>query len=479
MRVVFAFLINTLFNFAIGLLVAKFLGPEQFGRFALALAVAVVIQTAAFDWIRLTAVRFYSERSRSLRPELRATLDTTFAVLACGVVALAFLAVLAGMNFALPRRLVGLAVAAAITNGLFDYHMALARARFHDALYGRLIITKNLLAVTLTVGGAFVFASAQMALAGTCLSMAGSLILVREAFRDPVASPRLARTSLAFDYMRYSVPIVAANFLYLMIPFINRALVAAWYGFAQTGQFSLALDIGTRVMAAVGTALDVLLFQIAVRAEELHGPDHAKEQVARNMAVVFAILLPATTGLWLVLPSLERLFVPAEFRGPFAHYLALLLPGLFCYGLMHFAVNPIFQIGKRTVPMIAGAVVACAIDPLVIALLPRGSDASSLAIAQAASTVGALIVLLGFALFTDPRWPRGRDLAIAAVASLAMGSVLMPLRHWPPGVATLTVEIVAGTTIYAAFVAAFDVAGLRSVAVATLRSWRDHAGQLS
>src|SRR5580704_1848397 len=110
MRVVLAFFVNTLFNFAIGLLVAKFLGPEQFGRFALALAVGVVIQTAAFDWIRLTAVRFYSERSRSARPELRATLDTTFGVFACGIMALAFVAVFAGMNFALPQALVGLAV---------------------------------------------------------------------------------------------------------------------------------------------------------------------------------------------------------------------------------------------------------------------------------------------------------------------------------------------------------------------------------
>ena len=307
MKVVFAFFVNTLLNFAIGLLVAKFLGPDQFGRFALAVAVGVVIQTAAFDWIRLTAVRFYSERSRSARPELRATLDTTFAVFACGLVALAFVAVFAGMTFALPQSLIGLAVAAAITNGLFDYNTALVRARFHDTLYMRLIITKNILALTLTVGGAFIFGSAQMALAGTCFSMAGSILLAREALRDPAAKRHLARRSLALDYMRYSLPIVAANFLYLMIPFINRALVTKYYGFAETGQFSLALDIGTRVMAAIGTALDVLLFQIAVRADELHGPEHAKEQVASNMAVVFAIMLPTTS---------RALAHPAEPRAP-------------------------------------------------------------------------------------------------------------------------------------------------------------------
>jgi O-antigen/teichoic acid export membrane protein len=477
MRIVFAFFVNTLFNFAIGLLVAKFLGPDQFGRFALALAVGVVIQTAAFDWIRLTAVRFYSEHRRSAHPELRATLDLTFAIFACGLVALAFVAAFAGMTFALPQSLVGLAVAAAITNGLFDYNTALVRARFNDMLYLRLIITKNILALLLTVGGAFVFGSAQMALAGTCFSMAGSLIVAREALRDPAATPRLARRSLAFEYMRYSVPIVAANFLYLMMPFVNRALVTAWYGFAETGQFSLALDIGTRVMAAIGTALDVLLFQIAVRADELHGPEQAKQQVAQNMAVVFAIMLPATAGLWLILPSLDQLVVPQDFRGPFAHYLTLLLPGLFCSSLMSFAINPVFLIPKRTAPLIAGALVACALDPIFIALLPRGGDATSLAIAQTGAMVGALVALICFAAFTQPRWPRGRDLAIAIMGTAAMSAALMPLRQWPAGVVTLAVEIVAGATVYAAFIAAFDMAGLRSLAIATLRSWRARTGK--
>ena len=78
MKVLLAFLVNALFNFAIGLIVARFLGPEEYGRFALALALTVVVQTAVFDWIRLAAIRFYSERSRADTPEVRATLDVSF-----------------------------------------------------------------------------------------------------------------------------------------------------------------------------------------------------------------------------------------------------------------------------------------------------------------------------------------------------------------------------------------------------------------
>ena len=464
MKVLIAFFVNTLFNFAIGLLVAKFLGPDQFGRFALALAVGVLIQTALFDWIRLTAVRFYSERSRRDRPELRATLDVTFAIVAFAVAIVTVVIMLCGFTFSLSNSLVVLAAAAAIANGLFDYHTALVRARFHDTLYSRLIITKNFLALLLTAGGAFFFRSAQMALIGVCLSMAGSMLLARGALGDKDARPNLARARLAVDYLRYALPIVGANALYLLIPLANRALVTNVYGFAETGQYSLAFDIGTRVVAAIGTALDVLLFQIAVRADELHGAQRAKEQVAANMGIVFAIMLPATAGLWLILPSLDGLVVPQEFRLPFEHYLTLLLPGLLCYGLMNFAINPIFQIARRTLPMVAAAAVGCCVDAVLILVLPRGADASSFAVAQAAAVAAGLVALIVIALPSRPRWPRARDLVVAIAGTAAMIAAVAPLREWAPGVVTLIVEIVVGAVVYGCFVALFDLAGLRSFA---------------
>ena len=50
MLIVVSFFSNTAVNFVIGLLLARFLGPADYGRFALTLAIAVVLQTVAFDW---------------------------------------------------------------------------------------------------------------------------------------------------------------------------------------------------------------------------------------------------------------------------------------------------------------------------------------------------------------------------------------------------------------------------------------------
>ena len=174
MKVLAAFFSNVFFNFVIGLMVASFLGPEEFGRFALALAIGLATQTIVFDWLRLGAIRFYSERSAAEQPELRATLDLAFGVLIVWL-AIAAAIVLSLAKTPLSSDLLGLAMGTVVANAMFDYSTALARARFRDGLYARLVVIKNLLALALIGGAAWWFRSAQMALFGGILSLGGSV----------------------------------------------------------------------------------------------------------------------------------------------------------------------------------------------------------------------------------------------------------------------------------------------------------------
>jgi O-antigen/teichoic acid export membrane protein len=469
MRVLLAFCINVMFNFVIGLLVAKFIGPAEYGRFALALATAVAVQALFFDWLRLGATRFYSERVRSEEPALRATLDLGFAVLAFTLAVGASLLMLSGTHFALSNGLIGLAIAAAVANGLFDYHTALVRARFQDRLYTRLVVVKNVMALGLTGGGAFWFGSAKMALIGGILSLTGSVVLARASRVDPGTEPRHARTGVATALMRYSLPIVAANLLYLSIPLANRSIIAVFYGFSETGQFSLAYDIGTKAVQAIGSMLDVLLFQIAVATHERDGAGSAKAQLGQNMAIVFAIILPACAGIWLILPSIEQLIVPVPFRGLFSEYLTFMMGGLFCFALIQYGVNPIFQIDKKTAPLIGAAVIGCVVDLVLILALPYRTHATGLAIAQTCAYAASFLALVFLARFSKPQWPRLYDVAATILGTIGMAVALLPLREAEPGFATLIEQIAAGVIVYGFSVFAFDTAGLRRVLIARLR----------
>ncbi len=259
--------------------------------------------------------------------------------------------------------------------------------------------------------------------------------------------------------------------LYQLIPLANRDFATRFYGFAETGKFALAYDLGLRAVQAVGSALDVLLFQIAVRAHDLHGEDHAREQIARNIAVVFAILLPACVGVWIILPSIEALIVPEAYRGPFGRFLTLMLPGLFCFSLGQFSINAIFQIARKTMPMVMGALATCIADPVLVWLLPRGGDASSLAMAQSLAMAFGLVVLIGFAQANAPQWPRFRDIALSILGCLGMAALAAPLRSLQPGLALMATQMVLAGSFYLLVVASFDVAGLRSAFMAKAEPW--------
>ena len=461
MKIVLPFLSNTLMNFIIGLLLARFLGPAEYGRLALALATAQVMQTIVFDWLRLAATRFYSERTRRELPQLRASFDASFALGITLLCTAAVVFMLLGIDLPLSNGLLGLAVGAAVANGLFDYHTALVRARFLDSAYARIVMGKNLLSLFLTVGGAWFFGSAVMALAGLCLSMTGSLAAASRSLTDTGASGRLAERSLVSQALRYAMPIVTANMLYQLIPLIDRALIARSHGFAEAGQFSLAYDLGIRIALAVGSTLDVLLFQIAVKAEESHGAEHAGRQIAHNIGVVLAIIVPTMAGVWLVLPSFQQLVVPPEFRGPFQHFLALMLPGFGCYALIHYAVHPIFQIKKRTAPLILAGTLASLANLALIHTLPHSGDATPYAYALTGALGLALSLLVVMAGLGKAVWPHPKTIAVTIVGTLCMVAAVLPLRTMTPGLLTLALQASLGSGVYACFVFAFDLAGLR------------------
>jgi O-antigen/teichoic acid export membrane protein len=457
------FILNSLLNFIVSLLVAKFLGPAEYGRFVLALSAAIVGQTLVFDWLRLAATRFYSERDRLERPQIRATLDASFAALAALAILVAFLLWTLPFDLPLSHDLAALAVGVSITNALFDTATALIRARFHDRAYGLLVIAKNVLAFTLTVGGAFLFRSANVALAGMVISVAGCLLVARGELVDPHAGFRTAERALVQRFLAYGLPIIAAAVLYQSIPLINRTLLAQQRGFADVGQLSLAFETGIRIVGAIGSAIDVVLFQIAIRTEKTVGADAARAQISRNLGVVFAVVAPAVAGCWLILPSFEALFVPESFRGPFAHYFTLMTPALFGFAMMNYGLNTAFQLAHKLMPLIIAALIALFANLAAVLLLPETADATRFAYAQSISTMSGLSSLAAMMLLLEPMWPRRRDIAGATLAAGAMLFAGAPMRLWEPCILTMLLQIATGVVVYGAIAYAFDVAGARSL----------------
>lgn len=460
MVLVGAYCLNAVFNLVIGLLAAHFLGPVEFGRFALALAAAAAAQLLAFDWLRLSVLRFAAGSVRAGEPAL-AALNTAFAGLALAAGALAFAAWTLDLDAPLGRPLVALAILAAVANGLFDYRCACQRAWFRDGAYARLMLAKNIFGLVLTVGAAMFTGSANATLAAACVAMAAPAILLVP--RVGASSARILWDGPALRrFWGYGGPIVAAGALYAAIPVLNRYALAYGSGYAEAGHFALAHDVGSRLLAAVGAALDVLLFQIAVRADDEQGRTAARAQAARNVVPIVATLAAAALGCWLVLPSLEAAIAPPEYRGPFGETLARLLPGLFCQSVALYALSALFQIEGRTRPLIAAAAAAVAVN--AVALMAAGSlDPSLVAVVQSVGFAAAALALAGAGRLVGASAPDLWELARAGLALAAMALVVYPLRGLEPGLSTLAAQVVIGAAVFVGCAAALDVAGVRRI----------------
>ncbi|WP_332697810.1 lipopolysaccharide biosynthesis protein [Bosea sp. (in: a-proteobacteria)] len=467
MTVLLPFVINSGLNFALGLLIAYFLGPAEFGRYAIGAAIIVLLNTALLDWIRLSAVRFYSLKTREGQPEIRATLDVLAAGMTIALSGLLVAAFVVGIDFKLPAMLVAASVVGGICAGLFDYHGAIARARFLDAAYARLIIVKNVLALLLMVGGAWWMRDATVVMFGGVISVMAALLAVRRQLADAPLSWSAARRDLAWSFVVYALPLVGANAIYSLIPLLNRSLLADAYGFAEAGYFSLAADMGLRLFGTLAATLEIVLLREILRLDETRGRIAAQKRIAANLVIVLMVALPVAVGLFLVLPAFEQLLVPANFHGRFAAYMLLLLPGFLALTIFVAGLYPVFLLGKRTGMATLAAGFGLATNLAIVFGSAAALGPERFAFGQTAGFVVVLVITGWAALRALPVWPPGRDIALILVAAAVMAAFVWPLSGRFPPALELFLQGALGVLVYGGLVLAFDIARCRTL----LRLW--------
>jgi O-antigen/teichoic acid export membrane protein len=461
MGIIFTFVLNAGLNLVLGLAVAAVLGPKEYGRFAVASMVAIVLSTALFDWLRLSTTRFYTELGRTSDPALRSSLNFGYLGMASVLVGVALVLLMMHVDLGLPAGILAIAALAAIANARFEFNAALARARFLDRTYAKLVIVKNVAALALMVGAGLLFKSATWVLAAVALSSVIALIPVRRPLLDAATRLVSADRKRLVALARYGVPIVAANVIYQVIVLMNRSVAAAKIGYADVGQLSLATDLSIRLLLAAGAALDVFLFQVAVRRDALQGRAAGHQQIARNMVVVTSVLVLLAVGYAVTLPQLDAVVIPMKYRSDFVPISMILIPGVLAFCIVQFALNPVFQLTGRTMPIVVSACAALAVDAILLAVLPASAGIAGFAWIHSTSLIVGFVAALVLAWRTRECRPLLRDLLGIGLAGAATALAIWPTRMIEPAWLGLFSAAGIGTPVFAAVAIAFDLAGLR------------------
>jgi O-antigen/teichoic acid export membrane protein len=469
------FAVNSALNFVLGLLIAQFLGPEQFGLYALGAALLVLINAVAIDWLKLSTIRFYSEDKRAAEPSIRATLDGMAALCTLGLIAILFTAIIAGVDLKIPTAIVAGAVAAGVVGGLFDYQQAVARARAEDVVYARMVIVKNVLALLLMVGGAWLTRDPALVLVGSALSSLAALVAVRRSLADAPLTLRAIDGPQLRIFAAYAFPLVATNVLLSTIPLLNRSIMSAGYGLAEAGYFALASDIGVKLMGTLGATLEIMLLPLAVRALDRDGMAAAHARIGRNLVIVLAVVLPVGIGALLVMPAFEALVVPPAFRGHFSFYMWILMPAFMAVPIMQVGFNPVNLLARKTAMATVSAAAAVAVNGIILAgLLLTGPGArlgpAGIAVAMSAGFVIAALIIAVRALRHASVRPGLRSLGVIGLGLVLMCACLAPLRAMQPEALVLALQILLGAMVYGGTIVAGDLGGCRRQLLAYLKA---------
>ena len=452
--------VNALLNLGLALALAWVLPAATYGAFTLYFATSLLISHVSFDWIRSSAMRFYTPLARAQEPALRATLDFAMACSTGLVAILALLfAALGVLPEASPLALVAL-VAVTLTNAAFEYWTALCRARFDIRRYAVMVASRNFLTFGLTVPVAALTHSFALSLIAFAVAILPSALYGALNLHDKAARPRLATRTLAWRFARYATPLVLAEGCYLMIAVANRSFLAQAASLAEAGAYALTFDLALRVLSVMASIGDAVLFPRLVANLHVQGAARTREAISRNVAVMLLVLTPAALGFALVAGPVAQLLLAEHFREAFTRYTPVAVGAAFAYAAQTFVLRPAFAVELRTADMPLAAVAALLADLALLLVLPGGGMFAASIGHLAGMCLGLVLVLRRAALSRLIDWPF-RDIGKVGLAALLLAAAVTPLAFPGHALATLIARGLCGGCVYCAVVWFLDVAGLR------------------
>ena len=172
---VFARGLPGLINFAIIVVYTRLLTPDQYGQYAIVIALVGLLNMMFFEWLHLGLLRYLPSKIAS-KPVFLSTVLTVFIVIAtaCVFVGLVWYGVSSGMS---KRHLIIPSLILLLCTGLFNLNLQLKSAQLLPIHYGKLAAGKSVF--SLLIGSVLVYYgfAAEGALYSLSIGMVASLLI--------------------------------------------------------------------------------------------------------------------------------------------------------------------------------------------------------------------------------------------------------------------------------------------------------------
>jgi O-antigen/teichoic acid export membrane protein len=455
--------LNAVLNLILMLALARAMPAEAYGSLATWTAGVFFLTTAVFDWVRFSAMRFYTPHSRDGDPAVRATLDLAFLISTLLAAALVFAAttlrLLPGLTGTIALALVVLTVG----NAAFEYLAALARNLSNTRVYAWMIALRHGSILICVVPVAALTRDAAWTLGALALTIWPGVILGASALAEAGAKPSAAAADRAAQYLGYGLPLIAAEALFQGVSLINRAWLAATVGLAAAGAYALTFDLAFKVMAVVASMGEAALLPRLVRQD---APDAAPgPALTRNIALMLLLTVPAAVAFLVLARPFAQIALAPDFRPGFLAAVGFGVGAAALYAFQTYVLRPAFQMSLKTAPLAQAALLALAIDGVGLFALKAHGAAGVMTAHGLGLAAGAALLLGRVLIGLKVRWP------VLETLKIALAGALMGAAGWSVAadVASAPLAILAAGAAMAAAVGlsavALDIAGGRGLLI--------------
>ncbi|HEX7044409.1 MAG TPA: oligosaccharide flippase family protein [Burkholderiales bacterium] len=451
-------------SFAALAIYSRLLVPEEYGRYALAIAGLSLAGVVVFQWQRVVVARWLPARAGD-----RAFLGEVLCVFA----RLALGASLAGVLIVwfwpdpASRGVAALAVPLLIALSWLELNLVIASAQAAPGRYGRLQGARAVVSLPVGAGLASIGVGAAAPMCGLLL---GALCAALLFGRGPWAGVRLEspdRKELGRQ-LEYGLPLVATFALGWVISGSDRLLIGWLLGPPAAGQYAVGSDLAQYSLGLLLGAVNTAAYPLAVRAFESGGRAAAAAQLRRNSELVFALALSAAAGLAALTPEIVDAVVGSGFREA-AQVMPWIAFAAAAGAIKAFHFDAAFHLSRNSRGLVASSGLATLLNlALNIALIPLFGIVGAAFASLSAMTLGAIAsAWLGRRLFPMPpflpAFARGLVMAAGAAAGARFGGA--SIEGWPG----LLGGLAGGTACAVAGALLLDIAGTRRAALAWAR----------
>ena len=444
------------------ILFTRLLGPEDFGRYALAFSVMTLAHVAVFSWLEAAMARFWAAQTPGAAQGHFASLYRTAFVLSAGFLALTGLAVWLLPTDPLFKLALAVGLAGAPARCLVKLAQERFRAEGEVAKSARLDMAVTAGGLAIGVGFALAGAGGAAPLLGLGLAPLAALpfVLPGELKQARGGTFEAGRVR---DYAMYGYPIAASLALTVVLSSTDRFVLDAYLGEAAVGAYHASYSIANRTLDVLFLWLGTAGQPALVMALERGGAERLKVAAREQLSTFLLVGLPAAAGVALVARPLSEVLIGEELRTAAASVTPWIALSALLFGLTAYYFGQAFTLGKKTKRLLVAMAFPAGLNVILNLILVPQFGLMGAAWATAASFGAGMIAT----------WMIGRRVVALPIpweslarCSVATGIMALVVSQLPAvgGLVELILDASVGGIVYAAAALILNAAGVRDVA---------------